>query len=248
MIIDKVENIANYKGISDSLDKAINYIQTTNLSELAPGRHEIDGDKVLTMTDFNIILFDNFETLDAFGPAEIIGKMPGTYNLDYYSLHGKTVTSSHQVRVNTKPFADMNKEGILLIPGGMGTRTLVDKTGFIEELSAIACKAVFVLTVCTGSALLAKTGLLNGRSATSNKRAFDWVQSVNTEVNWIKSARWVVDGNCYTSSGVSAGMDMTLGFISDLHGQNTAKNIADAIEYFWNSDKSFDPFTSSLLL
>ncbi|MFD2170505.1 DJ-1/PfpI family protein [Tumebacillus lipolyticus] len=194
------------------------------------------------MIDFNIILFDDFETLDAFGPAEIIGIVPEIYKLDYFSLHGKTVTSSQNIRVTTKPFSDMNPEGVLLIPGGMGTRALVNDADFIHELNTIAHKAAFVLTVCTGSALLAKTGMLDGRPATSNKMAFEWVQSVNTKVDWVKHARWVADGNCYTSSGVSAGMDMTLGFVGDIHGQDIAKRIADDIEYIWNSNKNFDPF------
>lgn len=194
------------------------------------------------MTDFNVVLFDDFETLDAFGPAEIIGKMPDIYKLGYYSLRGGPVTSSQKVRVDTMAFLDMSREGILLIPGGIGTRTLINDRDFIREIITLADNAAFVLTVCTGSALLAKTGLMNGRRATSNKRAFDWVRSVNAGVKWVEQARWVIDGKFYTSSGVSAGMDMTLGFISDIHGCGTAQKISGAIEYIWNSDKNFDPF------
>jgi transcriptional regulator GlxA family with amidase domain len=196
------------------------------------------------MIDFNVVLFDDFETLDAFGPAEIIGKMPNTYRLEYYSLQGGIVTSSQRIRVDTLPFSAMDAEGVLLIPGGMGTRPLIDDADFIRELNTLAHRATFVLTVCTGSALLAKTGLLNGRSATSNKMAYAWVESVNPDVNWVKQARWAVDGKFYTSSGVSAGMDMTLGFISDMYGQNIAGRIASGIEYIWNADKNFDPFAS----
>jgi transcriptional regulator GlxA family with amidase domain len=58
----------------------------------------------------------------------------------------------------------------------------------------------------------------------------------------VKQARWVVDGHFYTSSGVSTGMDMTLGFISDLHGDTIARNVADSIEYIWNADRNLDPF------
>lgn len=194
------------------------------------------------MIDCNIILFDGFETLDAFGPAEIIGKLPEAYRLGYFSMRGGIASSSQQIRVDTLPFSAMSAGGVLLIPGGMGTRTLVHEAAFIDQLHAVALNAAFVLTVCTGSALLAQTGLLDGRSATSNKLAFDWVQSVGPGVNWVRQARWVVDGNLYTSSGVSAGMDMALGFISDAHGQNTARNIADRIEYIWNANKNYDPF------
>lgn len=194
------------------------------------------------MTEFNIILFDNFETLDVFGPAEMIGRLPETYNLGYFSPEGKIVTSKQKVKVQTRPFHQIKQEGFLLIPGGMGTRTLVNDGDFIGQLTLLSEAAPFVLTVCTGSALLAKTGLLNGRRATSNKKAFGWVQSVSEEVVWVKQARWVVDGKFYTSSGVSVGMDMTLGFLCDLHGQNTAKNVADEIEYIWNRDWHVDPF------
>ena len=99
------------------------------------------------------------------------------------------------------------------------------------------------LAICTGSALLAKTGLMDGRRATSNKRAFDWVKSVNSKVDWLPKARWVIDGKFYTSSGVSAGIDMSLGFISDIFGTNTAEEIANSIGFVWNSDKDNDLFT-----
>jgi len=84
---------------------------------------------------------------------------------------------------------------------------------------------------------------LNGRKATSNKRAFAWVQSVNSDVKWISHARWVVDGKFYTSSGVSAGIDMALGFISDRFGREKTAEIAQSIEYIWNSNKNNDLFT-----
>jgi Transcriptional regulator containing an amidase domain and an AraC-type DNA-binding HTH domain len=195
------------------------------------------------MKNFNVVLFDGFETLDAFGPAEIFGKMPEEYNLKYFSIDGGIVKSSQNAQVHTHHFSFINEGGILLIPGGMGTRELVNDAEFIEALTTTASEAEFVLSVCTGSALLAKTGLLNGRNATSNKKAFEWVQSVNTNVNWVKQARWVVDGNFYTSSGISAGMDMALGFISDKHGKKTAQELAKNIEYVWNDDKDVDPFS-----
>ena len=200
------------------------------------------------MIPFNVILFDDFETLDVFGPVEIIGKMPKIYDLGYYSMNGGNALSSHQVSVNTKPFIDIDTSGILLIPGGMGTRSLVNDIDFIDYIKVLSQEALYVLTVCTGSALLAKTGLLNGRNATSNKLAFNWVCENGTDINWIKKARWVSDGKYYTSSGVSAGMDMTLGFISDIHGEKTALDISNLIEYIWNKDKDDDPFANSCFI
>ncbi len=90
--------------------------------------------------------------------------------------------------------------------------------------------------------LLAKTGLLDNHNATSNKKAFEWVRSISNDVKWIRNARWVADGKYYTSSGVSAGMDMALGFISDLFGKDKANQIANDIEYIWNSNKETNVF------
>lgn len=194
------------------------------------------------MMDVNIVLFDEFETLDAFGPAEIFGKLPQIYNLKYVSWKGGIVTSSQQIQTVTCSIQEVEPASILLIPGGQGTRTLVKDAAFIELLKDAAVDASYVLTVCTGSALLAKTGLLNGYQATSNKRAFDWVQALNAAVVWQRQARWVVDRRFYTSSGVSAGMDMTLGFLADRHGQSAAEEIAAGIEYSWHADAHIDPF------
>jgi len=68
------------------------------------------------------------------------------------------------------------------------------------------------------------------------------VKSINSNVDWITRARWVVDGKFYTSSGVSAGMDMSLGFINDRLEKEIADETANAIEYVWNSDKDSDLF------
>jgi transcriptional regulator GlxA family with amidase domain len=61
-------------------------------------------------------------------------------------------------------------------------------------------------------------------------------------VRWEKRARWVADGKYYTSSGVSAGIDMALGFIEERHGQKKALETAKQIEYLWNEDRGNDPF------
>jgi len=78
--------------------------------------------------------------------------------------------------------------------------------------------------------------------AASNKRAFDWAVSVNPKVRWQRHARWVSDGKYYSSSGVSAGIDMALGFIRDRSWEEKAQEAADAMEYLWNRDPQNDPF------
>lgn len=191
--------------------------------------------------DVNILLFQDFETLDVFGPVEILGYI-NKYRLRFISMNGGVIQSKQGTDILTESIDEADYSGILLVPGGLGTRSLVNDQDFINKLNEIASQSTYCLTVCTGSALLAKTGLLDGRKATSNKRAFDWVKSVSTEVDWITRARWVVDGKFYTSSGVSAGMDMSLGFINDRFGKEFADDTANAIEYIWNSDKDNDLF------
>jgi transcriptional regulator GlxA family with amidase domain len=189
----------------------------------------------------NILLFNNFETLDAFGPVEVLGGIE-EYTLQYTSITGGRVVSRQGVEVETISVKDITSNDILLVPGGQGTRELVNDEEFISQLKCLADRARYCLTVCTGSALLARTGLLDGRRATSNKRAFNWATSMSEEVQWIGNARWVVDDKYYTSSGVSAGIDMTLGFIADQFGMDRASGIAQRIEYLWNSDRDNDPF------
>lgn len=189
----------------------------------------------------NILLFDDFETLDAFGPIEILGKIDD-YKIKYYSLKGGVIVSAQGTSIITEKVESVSKKGILVIPGGKGTRILVNDKQFLQALKDTAESSIYCLSVCTGSALIAKAGLLNNKKATSNKKAFDWVESINSDVNWIKKARWLVDGKYYTSSGVSAGIDMTLGFVKDRYGKQKAIDIAEHIEYIWNEDCSKDLF------
>lgn len=191
--------------------------------------------------DVNILLFDDFETLDAFGPVEILGQIDD-YKIKYYSLNGGIIMSKQGTAIITEKVDNASKEGILVIPGGKGTRALVNDIQFLQALRETAELSSYCLSVCTGSALLAKTGLLNNKKATSNKNAFDWVVAVNPGVNWIRKARWVVDAKYYTSSGISAGIDMTLGYINDRFGEQKAIEIAQHIEYIWNADCSQDLF------
>ncbi|MEA4919983.1 MAG: DJ-1/PfpI family protein [Clostridiaceae bacterium] len=191
--------------------------------------------------NINILLFDDFETLDAFGPAEVLGRVE-QFSLHFISESGGLVKSRQGILVMTKPLVEADASGVLLVPGGQGTRALVKNKAFLKNLSTAASLSSYCLTVCTGSALLAATGLLDGVRATSNKKAFDWVVSVSENVQWVPRARWAVDGKFYTSSGVSAGIDMSLGFVADMFGIEKAENLAYDIEYIWNRDRECDPF------
>ena len=196
----------------------------------------------MAVQDFNILLYEQFELLDACGPAEVIGELSEYYRIRFVSQSGGLVMCKQRMAVDTLAFEDIDSGGVLLIPGGYGTRPLADDAGFISKLRELAEAAPYVLTVCSGSALLARTHLLDGRKATSNKLSFTWVMAQGAQVHWQKSARWVKDGKYYTSSGVSAGIDMALGFVSDRFGEEKAMWIAKYMEYVWNQDQDNDPF------
>jgi transcriptional regulator GlxA family with amidase domain len=194
------------------------------------------------MRDVVTILYNDFETLDVFGPIEVLGRLPEQFNPMFYSLDGGIVTSTQKVPVMTKPLSELKSSAyILVIPGGIGASDRVNDERFVAEIRSLAGNAEFILTVCTGSILLARTGILKGRQATSNKRAFARTQMF-PGIIWIKKARWVRDGIIYSSSGVSAGTDMALGFVADLLGRPAAHQVSRETEYVWNEDPGYDPF------
>ncbi|AGF57963.1 putative intracellular protease/amidase [Clostridium saccharoperbutylacetonicum] len=190
----------------------------------------------------DILLFDKFETLDVFGPVEILGKLPEIFKLNFISVDGGLVESSQKVKVETNLYTSDDALKILFVPGGNGTREKVNDNEFINFIENMSKEAKYIISVCTGSALLAKAGIINGKRATTNKRAFKWVTEQNEDVLWVKEARWIRDGKIFTSSGVSAGMDMALGFIEELIGKEKALEISKSIEYLWNEDSNYDPF------
>ena len=189
-----------------------------------------------------ILLFDNFELLDVYGPAEMLGKFPD--QLELVMLGQKNHISSTQ---GPKTLVDATIENCpkldwLLVPGGQGTRTEVYNQKILTFLQEQAKAVSMMISVCTGSALLAAAGLLDGHKATTNKRAFQWATGFGPQVDWQKQARWVEDGRFFTSSGVSAGIDMALAIIAKQFGKDQAQLIADATEYEWHQDASWDPF------
>ena len=195
------------------------------------------------MHTFTALLFDDFETLDLFGPIEMFGCLPEHYKLQFVSMTGGLIHNQHGVSIQTIPVTEIEYQtDILLIIGGIGTRQKVSDPLFLQTLTMLVDRADWVLSVCTGSALLARAGVLDGKRATSNKLAWPWVISQSNKVNWVKQARWVIDGKFYTSSGVSAGMDMALGFITDRHDIATACQIANHTEYRWQENSGMDEF------
>jgi putative intracellular protease/amidase len=192
------------------------------------------------------ILFENFELLDLFGPLELFGLLEDRVRITIMAEKVGTVRSSAgPCALAEATMAGSEGLDVLLIPGGIGTRKEMANPLFLAELKRLAEASRIVATVCTGSLLLAKTGLIDGRKATSNKRVFQLVTSYAPKVHWIARARWVEDEKYFTSSGISAGMDMTLALIARLCGRETSLQLAARAEYQWQEDSSWDPFAAA---
>lgn len=133
---------------------------------------------------------------------------------------------------------------VLLIPGGFGARSDETIAPVIKFIAETYPSLRYLITVCTGSAIAARSGILDGRKATSNKKSWQWATEQGPKVDWVPRARWVVDGNIYTSSGVSAGIDATLAFMDDVFGKEATKSVADGMEYERHLDANEDPFAT----
>lgn len=192
-----------------------------------------------------VVLFDRFELLDVFGPLELLGALPDRFEVLLLGEKAGLVRSAQgPIVIADQSYGDPGRPDVVLVPGGIGTRTLVQDRSFGAWLATWAIQAELVTSICTGSGVLAAAGLLDGYRATSNKRAFHWARAQGPRVDWVARARWVEDRDRWTSAGVAAGMDMTLALIARLHGDELATAVADRVEYDWHRDPTWDPFAA----
>jgi transcriptional regulator GlxA family with amidase domain len=190
-----------------------------------------------------LVLYPRFELLDAYGPAEIFGNLPGRVKLITVAQQAGPVKSAQGIEGDADySFDDCPQLDLILVPGGFGSLSEIKNPAMLDFLKKQAENAEIVMSVCTGSQILAHAGLLDGRKATSNKQYFTLATSGTPKVNWIKQARWVDDGNRVTSSGVSAGIDMSLHVVEQLFGTEVAEQVANGTEYQWHRDADNDPF------
>ena len=193
-----------------------------------------------------IVLFQGFEISDVFGPIEILGMYPDNFEILLVAEQSGEVASALGPRsVVDHSFSDDIRYDVLLVPGGQGTRREVSNPVMLDWLTERSAKAQYVTSVCTGSAVLAKAGILDGIRATSNKMNYEWVVTQGPNVEWVGEARWVEDGTFFTSSGVSAGMDMSLALIVRILGREAADKAALWAEYDWHKDSAWDPFAKA---
>ena len=189
------------------------------------------------------LIFPRFELLDLFGPLQMFGMLKDDFSIHLVAESVGPVTSNQgPVVLADQAIGAAEGYDIILIPGGLGTRAEVGNEALVTWIAHASREADHVLSVCTGSALLAKAGVLDRKRATTNKLAFDWVVKQGPHVEWQRQARWVEDGKYITSSGVSSGMDMTLAALATMLGEPKAREVAKWCEYIWNDDPAHDPF------
>jgi len=190
-----------------------------------------------------VVLFHGFELLDVFGPLEMFGVLPEHFRLVMLgATPGPVASAQGPLGVIERSLADPGPVDILLVPGGIGTRVAAQDAELLDFIRRMQPQVEILASVCTGSGVLAASGVLDGRRATSNKLAFEWPRSMGPQVIWVPEARWVVDGNVVTSGGVAAGMDMALALIARLLGDAVAEAAARETEYEWHRDAGWDPF------
>ncbi|MEQ9188995.1 MAG: DJ-1/PfpI family protein [Alphaproteobacteria bacterium] len=133
----------------------------------------------MTRRTLGALVFPGFELLDLFGPLEMFGMYPDAFSVRIVAQSPGPVASTRNgpsVAVDDL-LADGPRYDVLLVPGGPGTRNEVANHALISWLGQAAAEAELIFSVCTGSVLLARTGMLDGRRATSNKRALHWARS-----------------------------------------------------------------------
>ena len=198
------------------------------------------------MEKFNvgILLFDDVEVLDFAGPFEVLSRTrtvsgaESRRSEDSAPFRVFTVAKTREkIRaigdLIVEPrysFADAPRIDILVVPGGWGSRTVMQDAQVLTWVKNVAASARYTSSVCTGALILARAGLLAGRRATTHWAAYDLLASLNGGVKVVRNARVVKDG-VFTSAGVSAGIDMAFALVEEICGRPVADETAHYIEY-----------------
>lgn len=210
-----------------------------------------------------ILVFDGFEPIDVWGFVEAfsISRFIGTSYFDGPPYPFEVVLISNQCKPDAggatpAPVKSLNgprvapdyfrdaaleqKIDVLMIPGGAGTRVLLaddhpeERKALLEWVRSMDERVAVMTSVCTGAAILAASGLLDGKPAATNHAAFAWVTGFGPLVLWDNVSRWVDAGRYVTSAGVSAGTDMGFYLVKRLAGRAIAEVAAQAAEYDWH--------------
>ncbi|GAB3670140.1 DJ-1/PfpI family protein [Salinisphaera aquimarina] len=184
---------------------------------------------------FGFLVFDDLEELDLLGPWELIGVWATQFGGPEHCLlvgeHDRPVRCAKGLMLRPDAtFDSCAALDYLLIPGGRGTRREVDNPRLIDFVTTQARQCQAVLSVCTGSFVLHRAGLLSGRPATTHWASLDRLRALG-DVDVVEQ-RYTHSDTIWTSAGISAGMDMTLAFIAATAGAETAGEVQRWAEYY----------------
>jgi transcriptional regulator GlxA family with amidase domain len=201
------------------------------------------------MKSVGIFIFDDVEVLDFAGPFEIFGVAgkqggkAGYFEVFTVAEKSKIAARNNLIVEATYTFDNCPTPDILLIPGGggykpdgtpFGTRREMHNERLLEWVRTMNTKVELLLSVCTGSLILAKAGLLEGLSATTHFKAVEQMREAAPNTTLFPEERWVDNGRIILSAGVSAGIDMSLYVLSKLLGKAVANETAAYIQYdYW---------------
>lgn len=172
------------------------------------------------------------ETLDPV-PIQPAYSAPNPYN----SHFAVSVNPTHTF-ANPPPDLD-----VLLVPGG-GADGESNPASVVDFVRITYPKVQYLITICTGSGVAAQAGVLDGKRATTNKYAWAEVTPLGPNVKWTSPARWTVDGNIWTSSGVTSGLDLIFAFIETYFGTKHARELQGITEQKRTFDPCDDPFAA----
>jgi transcriptional regulator GlxA family with amidase domain len=176
-----------------------------------------------------IPIYDGFTALDAIGPYEVLRSVPG-WEVEFVArTRGEVRTDSGAVGLCAdRSLAETTSADIVLVPGGEGTRALLDDRDLLAWLRDIDRTTTWTTSVCTGSLLLGAAGLLERRRATSHWAFLELLREYGAEP---VGGRYVEDGKVITAAGVSAGIDMALYLVGREAGPEVAQAVQLGIEY-----------------
>ncbi len=184
-----------------------------------------------------IVLFNDFEDLDAMGPGEVLGMFSkysgGEWQVVFVSQDGGPAKSFLGTRVMADhSFEDCPALDVIVVPGGLGTRPESQNPKMVAFVEMQGKRAEFVTSVCTGAMVLHAAGFLKGKRATTHWGAIAELKALGGDTTVVDDERWVQDGNVITAAGVSAGIDMALYLVSLLKDATTAQRVQQMMEYY----------------
>jgi putative intracellular protease/amidase len=176
-----------------------------------------------------IPIFDRFTALDAVGPYEVLCRIPGA-EVVFVAEHSGPVRSDTRALalVADRSLDEVTECDIVVVPGGPGTRAMLDPNPLHDWLRAVDATTQWTTSVCTGALLLGAAGLLDGLEATTHWSAYDLLASLGATPT---ERRVVPQGKVVTAAGVSAGIDMALWLTAQIAGEGVARAIQLGIEY-----------------